>query len=86
LTRKPLLYVLIKALLIEDNNRLKGPKLLIYILSILVILLYNFYIEGELVNRLRGIAVSIVYNLDTKIIEVSGPYILYNRPLLYILV
>jgi len=49
-----------------------------YIPGILVILLHNFYIEGRLVNRLRGIAVSVVHNLDAKIVEVGSPYILYN--------
>jgi hypothetical protein len=44
----------------------------------LIILLYNFYIEGELVNGLRGIAVSVIHNSDAKIVEVGGPYILYN--------
>jgi hypothetical protein len=76
LTGKPLPHVLAEALLIEDSNGLKGPRLLIYTPGILVILLYNFYIEGELVNRLQGIAVSVVYNPDTKIVEVDGPYIL----------
>jgi hypothetical protein len=47
-----------------------------YTPGIPVILLYNFYIEGGLVNRLRGIVVSVVYNPDTKIVEVGGPYIL----------
>ncbi len=49
---RPSPFNLIDALLIEDSNRLKGPRLLIYTLSMPIILLYNVYIEGELVNRL----------------------------------
>ncbi len=75
---RPSPFNLVDALLREDGNRLKGPRLLIYILSIPVILLYNVYIEGGLVNRLRGIAVSVVHDLNIKIVEVSRPYILYD--------
>ena len=50
--RRPSLFNLIDALLREDSNRLKGPRLLIYTLSIPIILFYNIYIEGRLVNRL----------------------------------
>ena len=49
---RPSLFNLIDALLREDSNRLKGPRLLIYTLSIPIILLYNVYIEGRLVNGL----------------------------------
>jgi hypothetical protein len=86
LNGKPLSLILAEALLIEDGNRLKGPSLLIYTLGMPVLLLYNIYTLGRLVNRLRGIAVSVVHDPDTKIIEVSSPYILYDRPLRYILV
>ena len=57
-----------------------------YTLGILVILLYNIYTEGGLVNRLRGIVVSVIHDLNTKIVKVSRPYILYDRPLRYVLV
>ena len=50
--RRPSLFNLIDTLLREDSNRLKGPRFLIYTLSMPVILLYNVYIEGRLVNRL----------------------------------
>ena len=46
------LFNLVDTLLREDSNRLKGPRLLIYTLSIPIILLYNIYIKGRLVNRL----------------------------------
>ncbi len=50
--RRLSLFNLIDTLLIEDSNRLKGLRLLIYILNIPIILFYNVYIEGRLVNRL----------------------------------
>jgi hypothetical protein len=74
------LLILVEALLIEDGDRLKRPGLLIYTPGIPVLLLYNIYILGRLVNGLRGTAVSVVHDLDTKIIEVSSPYILCDRP------
>ena len=47
-----------------------------YTLGMPVILLYNIYTKGGLVNRLRGTVVSVVHDLNTKIVEVSRPYIL----------
>ena len=52
LTGRPSLFNLTNTLLTEDSNRLKGPRLLMYTLSMPVILLYNVYTEGRLVNGL----------------------------------
>ena len=52
LTGRPSLFNLTNTLLTEDSNRLKGPRLLMYTLSMPVMLLHNVYTEGRLVNGL----------------------------------
>ena len=52
LTGRPSLFNLANALLTEDGDGLKGPGLLMYTLGMPVMLLYNVYTEGGLVNGL----------------------------------
>ncbi|KAN0098382.1 hypothetical protein V8E51_014045, partial [Hyaloscypha variabilis] len=72
-------------LAIRDTIVYKGPSILFFTLNILFILLVNIGTRVKLTNKKIEKAINVVIN-NYSILFLNNYYILYNKPLIYILI
>ncbi|KAE9371035.1 hypothetical protein N431DRAFT_342058, partial [Stipitochalara longipes BDJ] len=78
--------LVITILVTGDNSKFKGPNILFFTPNILFILLVNIGIKASLSNNKISKVVNIIIDNITQIFKLNNYYILYNKPLIYILV